>query len=189
MIITYTGKQEYLHPTQKTSLETKFAKIGKLLDVDGKGDRRAHVILHHQKNDHRVEITLNFLDHQIAGEHVDPDQFTALNAAVDKIEKQMIKVRDKRRDIKKGPREDWDKSASVDKLSADDERDHPLPAVSLNGKPKVYRVAPADGKPMTIDEAMMEIDSDNYLVYRDATSNSLSVLLRRDDGNFDLVEC
>ncbi len=188
MIITYTGKQEFLLPAQKASLETKFLKIGKLLDVDGKGDRRAHVILNHHKNEHSVEITLNFLDHQIAGAHVDEDQFTALNGATDKVEKQMIKVRDKRRDIKKGAREDWDKSASVDKMAAEEDRVHPLPA-EVNGKPKVYRVAPADGKPMTVDEAMLEIDSDNYLVYRDSGSDSLSVLLRRGDGHFDLVEC
>jgi hypothetical protein len=41
---------------------------------------------------------------------------------------------------------------------------------------------------MTLDEAMLVID-DDYLVYRDANSNNLAVLLRRADGNFDLVEC
>jgi hypothetical protein len=51
-------------------------------------------------------------------------------------------------------------------------------------------VEPADGKPLTEEEAVLMIESDEqYLVYRDARTQRLSVLLRRSDGNFDLVEC
>jgi len=32
-------------------------------------------------------------------------------------------------------------------------------------------------------------ENEPYLVYRNARSDRLSVLLRRPDGNFDLVEC
>ena len=43
---------------------------------------------------------------------------------------------------------------------------------------------------MTIDEALLEMENDrDYLVYRDADSDRLSVLMRRRDGHFDLVEC
>jgi putative sigma-54 modulation protein len=42
---------------------------------------------------------------------------------------------------------------------------------------------------MTVDEAVIEMDgSRDYLVYRDANTGGLSVLLRRRDGHFDLVE-
>jgi putative sigma-54 modulation protein len=188
MNITYTGKQEHLHPSQQANLESKFDKIAKLLDFSGKGEKQAHVILAHNKNQHRAEITLNYLDHTLVGEHSDPDQFTAMNLALEKLEKQLLKVRDKRRDIKKGPREGWDKGASANSIiAAEPASPEGLPAA--NGRPKVFRVAPADGKPMTLDEAMLVIDDDDYLVYQDAGSNRLSVLLRRGDGNFDLVEC
>jgi putative sigma-54 modulation protein len=44
-------------------------------------------------------------------------------------------------------------------------------------------------KPMTLDEAVLEIDQErDYLVYRDAETDRLSLLVRRRDGNFDLVE-
>jgi len=44
-------------------------------------------------------------------------------------------------------------------------------------------------KPMTLDEALIEMERDrDYLVYRDAETDRVSVLLRRRDGNFDLVE-
>jgi len=42
---------------------------------------------------------------------------------------------------------------------------------------------------MTVDEAMLEMDpTRDYLVYRDAQREGLSVLVRRRDGNFDLIE-
>jgi putative sigma-54 modulation protein len=187
MNITYTGKQEHLHPNQQVNIDSKFDKIAKLLDGSGKGDKQAHVILAHHKNQHRAEVTLNYLDHTLVGEHTDPDQFTAMNLALDKLEKQLLKVRDKRRDIKKGPREGWDKGAAANSVIAV-EPTNPAGLPAANGKPKVFRVAPADSKPMTLDEALLVIE-DDYLVYLDSGNNRLSVLLRRDDGNFDLVEC
>jgi len=55
---------------------------------------------------------------------------------------------------------------------------------------RVYRANHrADQKPMTIEEALLAIeDGRDYLVYRDSETDRLSVLLRRRDGHFDLVE-
>ena len=63
----------------------------------------------------------------------------------------------------------------------------------MNGqgkKPKIFRVNYGeDSKPMTIEEAILEMeDGTNYMVYRDSDRDCLSVLLRRPDGNFDLIE-
>ena len=88
MTINWTGKQEFVHPTQQKNLESKIAKISKLLETSGKGEKQAHIILNHHKNQHRAEITLNYLDHQVVGEHTDPDQYTAINVAMEKFEKQ-----------------------------------------------------------------------------------------------------
>ena len=42
---------------------------------------------------------------------------------------------------------------------------------------------------MTLDEALMQMDKKrDYLVYRDAETDRVSVLVRRRDGHFDLVE-
>ena len=43
-------------------------------------------------------------------------------------------------------------------------------------------------KPMTVDEAMLEIDNRDYVVYRDAATGRVSVLIKRPDGNCDLIE-
>jgi hypothetical protein len=42
---------------------------------------------------------------------------------------------------------------------------------------------------MTLEEALMEMEKGpDYLVYRDAESGRTAVLVRRRDGNFDLIE-
>jgi len=189
--ITYTGKQEFLHPKQKEQLDAKVSKLAKLLEVDGKGDKQARVAFTHDKNLHRAEITLNYLDHTLVGEHVDPDQFTALNLAFERLERQMMRVRDKRRDIKKGPREVWDKGASANTINEAEPRDPDALAAapSSNGKPRIYRVGPEDNKPMTAEEAAMMIGDDPYVVYHNSGTGRLAALIRRPDGHFDLVEC
>ena len=42
---------------------------------------------------------------------------------------------------------------------------------------------------MTLEEALLEMGQKrNYLVYRDSQTDRVSVLMRRRDGNFDLIE-
>ena len=42
---------------------------------------------------------------------------------------------------------------------------------------------------MTLEEALLEMeDHRDYMVYRDADKACLSVLVRRRDGHFDLIE-
>jgi putative sigma-54 modulation protein len=44
-------------------------------------------------------------------------------------------------------------------------------------------------KPMTLDEAVLQMDDGrDYLVYRDARTDRVVMLVRRRDGHFDLVE-
>lgn len=191
MNITWTGKQEFLEPTQQKTLDSKLAKVSKLLDGGGKSDKNAHMILHQHKNQHRAEVTLNYLDHQLASEHIDGDQFTAINVAIEKLEKQILKVRDKRRDTKTGPREGWDKGAAANAISGVALDRIELPKTpATNGRPQVFRVVPGETKPMTAEEALVEIEAnESYLVYVNSTTHRPAVILRRQDGNFDLVEC
>ena len=43
-------------------------------------------------------------------------------------------------------------------------------------------------KPMTLEEAILEMDGRDYLVYRDAKTERMVMLVRRRDGHFDMVE-
>jgi putative sigma-54 modulation protein len=185
MNITYTGKQERFYPAQLEKLDARFAKLGKLLD--GKGEKLTHVILTHKRNMHNAEITVNYLDHSLIGAATGPDQFQAITAAIDKLEKQVLKVRAKRREIKKVPKAGWNEEAKAEPAVAPRSA---AAAARSNGSPRVFRVNHnEDRKPMTLEEAMLElVKAGDYTVYRDANKNCLSVLVRRSDGNFDLIE-
>ena len=182
MKITYTGRQVELMPAQLRKLEARFAKIGKLLD--GKEERDAHVVLSLERKTHKAEVTIHYYNHQLVGLGADTDLFTAIHLATEKLEKQCVKARTKWRDAKRVPR----KSAP----EVETEKSAPVEAESeVEPGHQVYRVVkPAQKrKPMTVEEAVLEMDKTrDYLVYRDAQTDRVNVLMRRRDGHFDLVE-
>ena len=179
MKITYTGRQVELAPAQQRKLEAQFAKVGKLLDK--REDREAHVILSLERHLHRAEVTVNYYNHQLVGIGANTDLFNAIHAAIEKLEKQAIKLCDKWRDTKRVPRKESQapEAASARVQETEPEREH-----------RIFRINHHERrKPMTLDEALMEMEGGHdYLVYRDAETDRVSVLVRRRDGNFDLVE-
>jgi len=177
MKITYTGRQVELAPAQLKKLEARFSKIGKLLD--GRRETEAHVILSLERHLHRAEATINYFGHQLAGLGSSADLFTAVQGAAGKLEKQAVKARTKWRDTKRTPH----------KAASEAETETPAP-VEAPPEKRVFRVnGHQRQKPMTLDEAVLEMDQKrDYLVYRDAETDRISVLMRRKDGNFDLVE-
>ena len=179
MRITYTGRQVELAPAQLRKIEAQFDKLGKLLD--GKDEREAHVVLSHERHLHRAEITVNYHNHPLVCLGENADLFTAIHSAIEKIEKQAIKVRAKWRDTKRAPK----RTVAEGEAAAP-----PAENFSEAEEKRVFRINHHERrKPMTLDEALMEMEKDrDYLVYRDAETDRLAVLVRRRDGNFDLVE-
>ncbi|HWB83366.1 MAG TPA: ribosome-associated translation inhibitor RaiA [Bryobacteraceae bacterium] len=179
MKITYTGRQVELAPAQLKKLEAAFAKVGRLLD--GKRESEAHVVLSLERYIHHSEVTVSYYGHQLVGLGSNADLFTAIHSAVERLEKQALKARTKWRDTKRTPR----KVGEEGELESSSESAAEPPAPS-----RVYRVNHhQESKPMTLDEALLEMEQKHdYLVYRDAKTDRISVLVRRRDGHFDLVE-
>ena len=177
MKITYTGRQVELAPAQLKKLQAHFAKIGKLLD--GKLECEAHVILSQERHLHHAEATINYYNHQLVGLGSNSDLFNAIHGAAEKLEKQVLKARTKFRDNKRTPRKG---TSEVEK--------EPARALAEPEPARVHKVNHHQKrKPMTLDEAVLEMDDTrDYLVYRDAETGGVSVLVRRRDGHFDLVE-
>jgi len=181
MKITYTGRQIELAPAQLKKLETHFVKIGKLLD--GKRECEGHVILSLERHLHHAEVTVNYFNHQLVGLGSNADLFSAIHSAAEKLEKQCVKAVTKWRDAKRAPR----------KAAPEVEVEAAAPngaAAEAEAERRVYRVNHHQRrKPMTLDEALLEMDaSRDYLVYRDSESDRVSMLVRRRDGHFDLIE-
>ena len=182
MKVTYKGMPHALPAKVQQKLDGKFAKLSKLLD--GRGEREAHVIVTQERRMSCAEITLQFHDRKLVGKASDMDLFTALSTALEKLDSQAVKQRTKWRAIHRHNDAGAKRPAEASPgRSAEKGGDEP------EGK-RIFRVS-GDGrrKPMTLDEALLEMDQNrDYLVYRDAQREGLSVLVRRRDGHFDLIE-
>jgi ribosomal subunit interface protein len=110
MKVTYTGRQMDLSPAQSSKLTAEFDKVAKLLD-NGLGEAGAHVVLSHERHLNNVEITVAYHHHELVGMGSDPDLFSAIHAAVGKLERQAVQVREKWRDSKRIPRKETDASS------------------------------------------------------------------------------
>jgi putative sigma-54 modulation protein len=202
MKITFTGKQEKLTPSQERKLAIQFGKLSKLLEQ--RGEKGAQVKLDYQRRMQLAEVRLNYYDQALVGAGSGADQFTALMEAVEKIQKQALKIRTKFRDQKRETptrvaKTDVAPDALVEPVlkgarksktrvvlgaeSAPDEAAPGAPARIIRANSK------SNGKPMTIDEAVLALDEKrDYLVYRDAATEAVRVLVRRRDGLVDLIE-
>ncbi len=177
MKITYTGKPEALSPAENTKIEAKFAKLAKLLDGRS-GQREAHVILNQERHLTHAEITVHYQDHDLIGIGSADGAYSAMTTALEKMEKQILKLRERVRDSHRGPKEGEEEQTAA-----------AAPEGETAAEPQVFRIDHHQRrKPMTLDEALIEIDGRNYVVYRDAATDRVSVLVRRRDGNFDLIE-
>ena len=176
MKVTYTGGNGEFTAADKTRLEAKLAKLGKM--IDKKGEKEAHVILTGEGRGKKAEITVNFLHHSFAGAGSGPAFLPAVSAALAKLEKQIVKLTAKLRDGKRN----GVKPAVV--AAADAAKTTPAPS----GRPKLYE-AKVSKKPMNIDEAVLVAarKNVNYVAFRDADSGGISVVILRADGNFDVV--
>ena len=194
MKINYTGRHDAFPPRQRAKLEAKLQKIAKL--VERKGEREAHVILTQERFLHNVEITFNAWEHSFVGIGSNRDVEVAANTALDKLEKQIMKLRTKWRDTSRHKNKEAPNALPLPELGATDGRGNKGKAASRLSAPvkadrkKVFRVNHGDGsKPMTLEEAMLEMEaSQDYMVYRDARTDRVTVLMRRPDGHFDLIE-
>jgi putative sigma-54 modulation protein len=183
MKVTYTGMPHSLPPKIQQKLDGKFSKLAKLLD--GRGEREAHVIVAQERHLHRAEVTVQFYNHQLVGIGSDSDLFTALSVALEKLDTQAVKQRGKWRETHRRKDSGAKPPSEVDIPAAE-----ARPSGGDAAQKRVFRVnGTGRRKPMTLDEALLEMDRNrDYLVYRDAQREGLSVLVRRRDGHFDLIE-
>ena len=183
MKITFTGRQVELAPAQLKKLEARFAKVGKLLS--GKQECETHVVLSLERHLHHAEATLNYFNHQLVGLGSSSDMFEAIHEAAEKLEKQAVKARTKWRDNKRGPRPQGREEVAAPPLPVGKKKAEPAPEPDR----LIYHVENhKKRKPMTLEEAVIEMDGRDYLVYRDAKTERMVMLVRRRDGHFDMVE-
>jgi putative sigma-54 modulation protein len=201
MKLIVSGKTKEFTPQIQEKFSAKLAKLSKF--IERRGEREAHVIHQVERHLHKVELVVNFYDHSLVGVGADADLDTALCSALEKLEKQAIKLRakwrDTHRDVKhvRSSKETFGGTAVAVAAVAVPAKTKPAKSKTkdvktraASTKPKLFRVNyDEDRKPMTLEEATMEMETGaNYVVYRDSDRDSLSMLVRRPDGHLDLIE-
>ena len=193
MRITFTGRQDKLTPSQERKLATAFARLSKL--IERKGEKGALVALSAFRGRQNAEVRVNFYDQTLIGQGSGPDQFAALMDAVERVEKQALKSREKWRLSKRETPVRVARTTGEPQPSAAPQPES-APAPRIRQKTarkhqpsKVVQARESDHKPMTVEEAMMALEEErDYMVYRDAESDEVRVLVRRRDGKVDLIE-
>ena len=181
MKISYKGINHDLTPKVQAKLDTKFEKLSKILDghaPNKRDEKKAHVVVTQQRHVYHAEVTCHFYGHELVGLGAHTDLAVALDEALVKVEKQALKHTAKYRDENR-------RAAPAVKAKAMAEP----PVKTTPRGPDIRRVSLARRKPMLLEEALLEMeDGRNYVAYADALRQTVSVLVRRTDGNFDLVE-
>ncbi len=193
MRLIVSGKTKDFTPELEEKFTSKIAKLGKF--IEQRGEREAHVSHQIERHLHKVQVIINFYDHALVGEGADADLDTALCQAIEKVEKQVVSLRSRWRDTHRDAKMVRETKEGGNGGSAVPAESEPAQGAKarVNGrtaKPKIFRVNyEEDRKPMSLEEAMLEMENEqDYVVFRDADRDCLSVLVRRTDGNYDLIE-
>ncbi len=104
--------------------------------------------------------------------------YSAIDMALDKLEKQIKKSKQKIRERRL--------TAKNRNRSMLEEADH----LSDEDFERQVKIRNIEYKPMDIEEAVLQMDliEDNFLVFTNARSDHINVLYRRKDGHYGLIQ-
>jgi len=176
MKIEFTGRNFTLSPAIKKHTNEHFDKNELVLN----GALKAHVILSVEKHHrHIAEVIVNWHDHALTGKADTSDMYTSVSQAVERIRRQVLKVKGKIIDRKH--------HALATSVVAPSPGPPVTPAASA---PRIIRSRRYAVKPMTPEEAMLRVEeaSEQFIVFRDAETDRVGVIYKRRDGNFGLIE-
>lgn len=196
MNVEFTGRQYEVTPVIRKAVETGLAKIRKIL-----GDKfDTKVILAIEKRRHKAEITITPRNGPLVGEAQAGNMKSAVNEALEHLEKQAVKYKTRWRSKKRHEHEKHNGKAAQQEslpamvgLSETTEISlvvHKFPAVAKSTEVHLVRSEDAVAlRPMTLEEAIKEAhfrDRDVF-VFRDP-KGKVMVLHRTRDGKMELIE-
>jgi putative sigma-54 modulation protein len=177
MRLELTGRHVEITPDLRTQVQKKLAKLDRLLKG---GIVSVQAVLTLEKYRHKSEVTVHTRgEHFLHGLGDTNSWETSINDAIEKIAQQLQKVKGKWQERKR-------RATPARVLSASAE-----PPAPPEPRPRrVRRVPRYPVKPMTVEEAALSVDAGNdaFLVFRNATTDSINVVYRRKDGNLGLIE-
>jgi ribosome hibernation promoting factor len=187
MQVHYTGRKANISELEKQKLQRKFDKVHRILGH--KLGSEAHVVMKRQRHLYEAEVTLKALSHTLVVTSASADGFSSLLACVDKLEKQAIKNKHRMIDVRRPERQRGEPSPATG-VAIQKESQADGGAKVLKNGPRVVHSRSVASKPLTLEGAIMTLEDEDrdQVTYRDAENGLLYVLLRRRDGNLELIE-
>jgi putative sigma-54 modulation protein len=170
----------HLEPTEALKSHVR----GRVEHVQRYVDRptEAHAVLHVENLHHHAEITMKAGRYLLRGTAKSQDMYASIDAAADKIERQLKKHRERIQDRRMATREFEPVEIHHDVL---DVLDQPGKASH-----KVVKSEQFQARPMSVDEAVVQLElmDAKFFVFQNAKDGAVNVVFRRDDGNVGLIE-
>jgi len=159
---------------QKAYAEERILKLKKYLDMPAE----AHIILSTEKFRNFAEINLTANGLNVNAKEEAKDMHMAVDSCIVKIEKQLKKQKERIREHKPRSIRHGEVKA-VDREQNDD-----------SSTSRIMETRKVVLKPMSLDEAVMEMEENSnlFVIYRDSSSENVSLVYRREDGNYTLIE-
>jgi putative sigma-54 modulation protein len=174
MRLDITGRHVEIGQSLRSLIERRLAKLERLLNDNAISGQ---VILTKEKYRHRTEIVVHARgDHMMRGMGEGTGWPISIRDAAAKIEQQAQTLKGKWRERKRrgsGPRQE---------VSA--------PAREPNNNRRVIRATRYAVKPMSVEDAALRVGSagEAFVVFRNSETDAVSILYRRSDGNYGLIE-
>lgn len=177
MQISLTFRNTDAEDWLKEHVNKRLLKLKKYIDKPAE----ANIILSVEKFRNVAEVNLSSKGMTLNGKEEAKEMITAVDNVIDKVERQLKKHKEKIRNHKD--------NSSINEIVAMEEEAAEVFEEDEN-QPRVVEVRKVVLQPMSVDDAIMEMeDSRNrFVVYRDSSSERVNVIYRRDDGNYVLIE-
>lgn len=173
MKITLRGKNIEITEAIEEKVGEKLSKLDKYFIVSENVE--AKVLVRTYPYGQKIEVTIPTEYVLLRAEVVDQDLYNAIDLVIDKLEGQIRKYKTRLNRKSKDNKLAFN-LASIEPL--DDEEDVLV---------KTKTITP---KPMDMEEAIMQMEliGHSFFVYRDTETDAISIVYRRNDGDYGLIE-
>jgi putative sigma-54 modulation protein len=156
-------------------------KLGKVVDKYLDKVTEAHVTLSLERYLHHADINLHAGHFHVRGKEKSEDMYASIDMAIDKIERQLKKHKERLKNHR---------PAHVHANGPVRVRYEVFAPAAIEGlSPEVIRSDEFLAKPMSVEEALMQMDllNNDFLVFTRANSSDVNVIYRRKDGSFGII--
>ena len=173
MKIIVTGKNITISEKIQDAIDKRFEKLGKFFA----DDIQANIVIHPERDKVKMEATIVTKGTIFRAEDVSQDVFDSIDIVADKLSSQMTKY--------KGKLQKRNKSGESVRFEMIPEPETEPAEDAAIVKSKKFQLTP-----MSVDEAVMQMEllQHNFFVYLDQEADSVSVVYKRNDGNYGVLE-